>query len=356
MVLYCTVLNTIKSILLILFILLCAGFVKKPDTEEKNGDRDAPTFHIKASPNIETLEKETSKKNLDQVQSNIGITYFSYFYGPGLHPEKLSMSPNQLGRPEHDGINSQNQVSLRFKFSNNLAVDFQNRFRIIFNNGKSKPDFNPFRWESPRIGISGRLASGNEWSLIGAVNTDFPCFMPAPFTGYQAQARTVILDPGMFAGFKYEPTGSRWSVFSVVSPRVFFYGDRNAIDQQSIDAGSSAGNKPEVLIAFQPTLNYRVASNTSITLGATIDYRKHVLSDWNLFNASLVTNSKDPSWKLSAVPVVLGVTYVASNSISIFPFISVYPIAAQRIDADTGLQANLLESTSLGMWIRGTLF
>ncbi len=317
----------------------------------------AATDQAVASRNQSTEQAGEAAETLSEsIKKNLGVTYFFYFYGPGFHPDNRDINPNQLGLPENDGIFFQNQISFRYKFSNNLALDFQSRFKLILNNRIENPDYRVLRWETPRIGISGKLISGTEWTLIGAINTDFPYFFPAPFTGVQAQQRTILFAPGMFASLRYEPRESRWSFFSVLAPRFLLYENRAALDSQSKNSGYSAGNKPEFIIAFQPTLNYKLDTNTKLTIGTNIDYRKVVCSDWNIFRASLISNGEDPAWRFSAVPIYIGVTYAISSYLSIFPYISTFPIAAQRVDGRTGSQASILEATSIGMWMNGTLF
>ena len=87
-----------------------------------------------------------------------------------------------------------------------------------------------------------------------------------------------------------------------------------------------------------------------------MDYRKLVVSDWNCFDASLLTNGESTAWRLNAVPVNLGITYSFGPALTVFPFVTTFPIAAQRVDAATGEQASILEATAVGMWISGTLF
>jgi hypothetical protein len=305
---------------------------------------------------VELTHTETEKSTYDKLKEILGITYFTYFYGPGFHPATFNYNPNQLSLPENDGMYFQNQVSIRYKFSKNIALDFQTRFKVILNNSTNNPNFSNVRWETPRIGISGELISGNDWKLTGAINTDFPYFFPAPFTGYQSQQRKMIFTPGMFASLKYEPKNSKWSIFSVVSPRYLIYTDPDAAESQYYYSGYQPRNKPEVIIAFQPTANYKLSSVTNATIGTSIDYRKHVLSSWNIFNASIVTNGDSPAWRLNAIPLNVGITYKVSNSISLFPFVTCFPIAAQRVNAKTGQQSTLLETTSFAMWMYGTLF
>jgi len=287
--------------------------------------------------------------------SRLGISYFSFFAGPGFTQATGTYSPNQLGRPSDDGVNFFNLISFKYRFSKSLALDLQTRHTLILNNGTENPEFSAFRWESPRVGLSGTLASGETWSLSGAVNTDFPYFMPEPFSGYTARARTVLFNPGMFASFSYRPKGSRFSIGGVLAPRMFFYSDRTAGEAQLLSGGLSAGNKPELVVAVLPTLNYSLAEKLELSLGATLDYRKQVLSDWNPFQASLASNGDSTAWRFMAMPLSLGLTYTASSAFTIFPFVQVFPIAAQRVNAKTGAQADLLETASVGMWISGAL-
>jgi len=315
-----------------------------------------PALHSAQTAQIAQTEQNKIEAPLDQLKKNFGITYFTYFNGPGLHPQSFPFSPNQLGRPANDGINFLNQISLRYKFSRRFALDFQSRFYLIANNYTNNPNFAIFRWEAPRIGISGQLLAGDDWTLTGAINTDFPYFLPPPFTGYQARERTAVLTPGMFAGFRYKPRGSRWSIFSVMSPRFFIYADRNAAEPQMYSGGFAPGNKAELIFALQPTLNYQISEKTSLSIGTAIDYRKQVLSDWNIMNASLVMNSDSRAWRLAALPLNIGVTFNINPEINLFPFISAFPIASQRFDTRTQKQAGFLESASIGMWISGTVF
>jgi hypothetical protein len=98
-----------------------------------------------------------------------------------------------------------------------------------------------------------------------------------------------------------------------------------------------------------------LSEKVSLSAGTSIDYRKQVMSSWNIFNAVLVTNENTEAWVLDAVPLTFGVTYAISSEITIFPYLSAFPIAAQRIDRTTGSQSTLLESASIGMWISGTI-
>lgn len=286
----------------------------------------------------------------------LGMTYFTFFDGPGLAPGRHKINPNQLGRATDDGLGAFNVVSLRYKFHPIWALDFQSRFKLLFNNGTGNPNFSVFRWESPRIGVSGKLMSGEDWILSGAINTDFPSFFPAPFSGYTSRARKVLFNPGLFANFRYRAKGSPWSIFAVLSPRYFFYGDRTAAESQMTRGGFVPGNKAELSLSVSPTINYQVSSFFDLSLGTSIDYRKQVLSAWNPLLGSLRSNGSSKAWRLSALPIMFGGTMHINSQLNIFPYIQTYPIAGQRINAKTGEMATLLQSTAVGMWVNGTLF
>lgn len=290
--------------------------------------------------------------------SRFGMTYFLFFSGPGLDPNKREAPPNQLGNPDDDGLSVFNVVSLRYKLGSNLALDFQARGELFFNQraGVASEKFNVYRWESPRIGISGKLLSGKDWNLTGAVNTDFPYMLPEPLTGYTSRGRQVIANPGMFANFSYKPNGSDWSIFAIVSPRLFVYGNKEAVTDQESAGGFNWKNKPEFILALSPTVNYSLTEKTSLSLGTTFDYRKQLGSTWNPLQGSLRSNGDSEAWRFMAMPISFGMTYEASKAFRIFPYIQAFPIAAQRINARTGSQASLLETASIGMWINGTVF
>src|SRR5689334_9780104 len=91
-----------------------------------------PTLSIPPPPG--SSETPVSTSSYEKIRERLGVTYFSYFYGPGIHPNKSLYNPNQLGLPQNDGMYFQNQVSFRFKFNSNLALDFQTRFNVILNN------------------------------------------------------------------------------------------------------------------------------------------------------------------------------------------------------------------------------
>lgn len=294
---------------------------------------------------------------LSAVKSKLGISYALFFSGPGLKEETLSAPPNQFGRPEDDGINSFNAISFRYKAWEAWAVDFQTRTVVLFNNAVQSNDFSRFRWEAPRIGVSGPLMKGESWSLSGAINTDFPSFLPSPLTGFTAQQRQVFLNPGLFAVFNYKPTSSRFSVFSFFSPRYFFYGDRNAVEPQMKRGGFSSQNKPELNLALAPAVSYRLSDRLAASVGSEIVYTKQVGSSWSPLSGSLQSNGSSKAWRLAAVPLRLGATYTSQDSnFRVFPYVQSFPVAAQRLDAKTGQMTAFAKTLSIGIDINGVAF
>lgn len=303
----------------------------------------------------ESIAKTENQPGLEWVK-NFGMSYFTFFDGPGVAPGESNISPNVLGKPIDDGLRLSNFISLKYKMNPKLAIDFQMRVQWVLNNAHSVSQFQVFRWQSPRIGVSGKLLSGNDWTLTGAVNTDLPYFLPQPMGGgYIAGYRTTVFDPGLFTGFSYQPKKSHWSVFSLVMPRFFLYENRNAAEPQLSRAGFSPELKNEFIFDVAPTINYALTRSTGLRMGTEFIYSKLILSSWNPFSASLnVSDTHTDAWRLSPVPLQLGITHNWSEALNLSIFIQSFPIAAQRVRAD-GSQATFLQTASIGMWISGTV-
>lgn len=287
---------------------------------------------------------------------HIGVSYFTFFDGPGLGAGMHAMTPNVLGRPMDDGLRLSNYVSVKYKLSSALAIDLQMRVQILLNNANSVAGFSTFRWQSPRIGVSGKLLSGDDWTLTGAFNTDFPYFMPEPVGGgVAARARTTIFNPGLFASFSYTPKASPWSLVSLVMPRYFIYANRNVAEPQLSRAGFSPRLKNELMFSLFPSLNYALAPSTGIRLGTEVTYSKLILSSWNPLHGSFNnTDVHSAAWRLAPIPLQLGLTHEFSKAVSVSVFLQAFPVAAQRVRQD-GSQADFFETTSIGMWLSGTL-
>jgi hypothetical protein len=331
-----------RSMYLRVLVILSSGFLSL-------------TVQAASSPNPPN-ETSVQTELLPSWFKNIGLGYFTFFDGPGLVPGTYEFTPNVLGKPMDDGLRLSNYVSVKYNLSPNLAIDLQMRIQWILNNAHHIEEFSPIRWQTPRIGISGKLLTGDNWSLTGAVNTDFPYFLPQPIGGgVAASYRTTLFNPGLFAKFAYVPKASRWSLFSLVMPRIFFYRDRNVAEPQLSRAGFSPTLKNEFIFDVAPSVNYALSSSTGLRLGTEFIYSKLILSNWNPLHATL--NNSDlnsQAWRLAPVPLQLGLTHEMSKAFSVSVFMQTFPVAAQRVRRD-GSQASFSETASLGMWISGTL-
>lgn len=291
--------------------------------------------------------------------NSVGLSYFTYFDGPGLAPGMSEFTPNVLGKPGDDGLRLNNLISIKYKLSSLLAVDLQLRVQWVLNNANQVESFHPFRWQSPRIGISGKLLSGQDWALTGAVNTDFPYFFPQPLGGgVVATQRTTVFNPGLFAKFSYTPKQSAWSLFSLVRPRFFIYADRNVAEPQLSRAGFSPVLKNEFLFDLAPSANYALSSSYQLRFGTELSYSKLIRSSWSPFHASLNnTDISSDSWRLAPVPIQIGIAHEFPDfkgALNVSAFVQAFPIAAQRVRRD-GSQAEFWETASIGMWISGTV-
>jgi len=306
----------------------------------------------------QTNKSTASSENTSAAKPpSLSISYFSFYDGPGLDPELRGATPNARGRYQEDGQSLFNIITFKYQAWEKWALDFQIRTQIVFNQATPESQDQTFRWQSPRVGISGNLLKGDDWNLSGAINTDLPYFLPSPLGGgLAATQNTQLLNPGMFASFSYQPKNSRWSVFSLVTPRFFIYSNNEAMDPQAKSQGLSWEAKNHFVINLSPTLNYSFNENTSARIGTTISYRKLLGSSWNPLNATTNWGKKNTdSWHLWQMPVMLGVNHSFNKNISIFPFIQFYPLSSQRESLSSNQAASLLSSTSVGMWISGTI-
>lgn len=251
----------------------------------------------------------------------IGLSYFSFWDGPGLDGGLQSFTPNDKGKPIETGLSLTNLISLKYRISETYSIDIQNRIQWIQTNAPE------MRLQAPRVGISGKFASGNDWSLSGALNTDIPG------VGYIVSQRTILFNPGLFANFAYTPSGSRWSLFALLTPRVWIYGDRNAVEPQWLAEGLRAGQKPEMVISLTPTINYSISDKFGLRAGATLDFRKFVESNWL-------------DWQRWRMPTTAGVTYKFNPALEIYAFLNTFPFDGKGLSTQT---------SSLGMWVSGVI-
>ncbi len=285
------------------------------------------------TPPSATVEKPPENKTLKWIQRNFGMNYNSFFYGPGLGLP-LDLPPGMTGEPSDTGLNFFNLVSVKWRFSERFAFDIQFRNQLVVTNQWE------FRHQGQRFGISGQLLKGEDWVLSGAINSDVPL---AAIAGQIPSERRLLLNPGMFATFSYNPQGSRWSAFALLAPRVWFYSNRDAVALQDIPNGGTR-NKPEFSIYVNPSINYAVNSKVGVRFGTTIEYSKNI--GWD-------------SARRNYMPFELGVTY------DIDPMFSVYTYLLSSTPLDDALRREQLapntpphwaQTASINLWLSGTLF
>ncbi|MFZ4715221.1 MAG: hypothetical protein ACOYL6_15975 [Bacteriovoracaceae bacterium] len=271
--------------------------------------------------NSSTTTFSQEKDIMSSVREKIGLNYFNFWDGPGVSGLD-TITPNELGKPNDDGLSLWNLTSIRYKFSKDIALDLQNRMQFIHTEKRDS------RFQGLRVGVSGLLAQGEIWKINGAVNTDVP-----EANGYIAQQRATIFNPGTFANLTVKPKDSRFSVFAILSPRFFFYSDKEAVEPQWKRAGRSPGQKPEFIMAASPTLNYALTDKLGLRTGVDLSFRKLMQDEWGSFRRW------PSSWST-------GFTYDFNKYLSIYPYVMTYPFDGKGLSQET---------TSLGMWMSGTI-
>jgi hypothetical protein len=285
------------------------------------------------------------------------LSYMSFFDGPAVLREESDFTPNALGKPTDDGLLLNNNFSLRYALNSSYALDFQARTQWVMNNARETEDFRPLRWQSPRFGVSTTFFKTDHGKLTGAFNTDLPYFFPEPFGGgYIAEKRTTLATPGLFAKYSWTPTFTRWSIFSLVQPRFYLYKNRDIAEPQYSRAGFSPKLKNELTLSLSPSANYAFTDKFGFRLGTEVIYKKLIASGWDPFyGTQRAADPESKAWRLQAMPLQTGFTYVFSKLIEVSSFIQGYPIGSQRIDK-SGRKATFEETVSVGAWISGTLF
>jgi hypothetical protein len=260
-----------------------------------------------------------------------GMNYNSFFAGPGLG-QPLSMSPGMTGEPSDSGLNFFNLISLKYKATDNLAFDVQFRNQFVVTNDWE------YRHQGQRFGVSGTFLKGDTWSFSGAFNTDLPI---GPLMGQIGTERTLLVNPGFFAFFNYQPTGSRWSVFALLQPRLWVYADRNAISQQDARNGG-VKQKPEYTVYVNPSINYAVNDKVGLRLGTTLEYTKFVgFADV----------------KRNYMPMEFGVTYDIDPMLSVYTYVFTSTPIDDGLRSDQGFASNpWYRTASLNVWLSGTFF
>jgi len=260
-----------------------------------------------------------------------GMNYFSFWEGHSLDDGKTAK--NELGRRLDDGLQLFNLISTTYKLNDRIGIDLQTRLEHIpmtyRGDTKGGKDTEPsWRFQGLRIGISGRLASGEKWSLRGALNTDIP-----ELNGRDARFRKTIFTPGLFTGFNYK-FDDRWSLYAILSPRFFFYTDDDAVEPEWTASGRDPGEKPCAILAASPSINYAVSDTYGWSAGLDLSFRQFVESDPMFLKR----------WPTSAS---VGPTFVINKHLNIWTYVMTWPFDGKKTH---------IETTSWGAWINGIIF
>lgn len=277
----------------------------------------------------------TSKdiSNTGGIGNYLGLNYFTFFDGPGLGTD-FSKSPNSLGRASDRGWSLWTNLSVKGKVSSNLGVDLQLRLQQIVTNQFE------FRYQGARLGTSGTLLKierpGYKLVWSGALNSDIPG------VGQVTTERKLIVNPGLFSNLTVRPTGSRFSLFALVSPRVWFYSDLDAMDRQSLEGGAVAGQKPQAALSLQPSMNYDLSEKTAVRTGIGIDFRK---------------NANATSFRRWFMPVDMGITHTINPMLSVYPHVRFSGPWDDGLRRDLGARAGTdwTDTASVGLWLNGTI-
>jgi hypothetical protein len=266
-----------------------------------------------------------------EPKSPWGMNYFSFWEGHSLDDGKTAK--NELGGRLDDGLQLFNLISTTYKITDKYGIDLQTRLEhipITFRGDtkRGNPTEPSWRFQGLRLGISGNLASGEKWSLRGAFNTDIP-----ELNGRDARARKTIFNPGLFAGLNYQ-ISDRWSFYAILSPRVFFYQDDDAIEPEWTAGGRRAGQKPRLILAIDPTINYAINDKLGLRAGMSLSMRQFVESESTFLKR----------WPISSS---FGPTYSFNKHLNIWTYVMAWPFDGKKTH---------IETVSWGAWINGLVF
>jgi len=249
-----------------------------------------------------------------------GMNYFSFWEGPNL--DDGQQANNELGRPMDDGLNVYHHASVTYSLTEQLNLDLQTRLEHVHTQEEQ------WRFQGMRIGVSGKLAAGKDWSLKGAANTDIP-----GLNGRDAREQTTIFNPGLFAGLNYQ-ISPRWSFYSIISPRLYFYQDNDAVTEEWLNSGRSPGMKRKIELRASPTINYAFNDKVGMRAGLDLNFQQFVRNDLNYFRR----------WPTAAT---LGPTFSIHRMLNLYTYVQSYPFDGEKITNKT---------TFLGMRISGVIF
>jgi hypothetical protein len=273
----------------------------------------------------------TSPALAQEKPSPWGMNYFSFWEGHSLDNGKTAK--NERGGRLDDGLQLFNLISTTYKLNDKYALDLQTRLEhipITFRGEtkKGNPTEPSWRFQGLRMGISGKLAGGDKWSLKGAFNTDVP-----ELNGRDARLRKTILNPGLFTGLNYQFT-DRWSLYAILSPRVFFYTDDDAVEPEWIAAKRDPGEKPRMILAASPTINYAINDKMGMRAGLDLSLRQFVESEPTFLKR----------WPTSAT---VGPTFNINKHLNLYTYVMTWPFDGKKTH---------IETTSWGAWINGIIF
>jgi hypothetical protein len=254
------------------------------------------------------------------ISERIGMNYFSFWEGPSL--EDGQTGRNEISRPLDTGLSLFNLVSIKYKINSTYSFDLQNRLEYIHTENSE------WRFQGIRAGVSGTMLKGDSWNLTGALNTDVP-----GLNGRDARARTVLFNPGLFAGLTWT-ISSKWSLYTVLSPRIFFYQDDQAVEDEWLLAGRDPGEKPRAIIQAFPTINYTFNETFGLRTGLDVQFRQFVESSPTFFKR----------WPTSWT---LGPTIKISKMLNTYVYVQTWPFDGKGLTRET---------SSLGMWLTGVIF
>lgn len=274
------------------------------------------------SPSVNTSTTTTSF-SLTPYLNRLGMNYFTFVEGFSLRDGKNAS--NEIGRP----VNSQffNNISVYYKLTERLNIDIQTRLAYVHSLSKEQGE-NEWQYQGMRMGVSGVLAKGEKWNLKGAANTDIP-----ELNGRDARYRTLIFNPGLFAGLSYQ-FNERWSFYSMLTPRYYFYRDNEAVEPEWKIAGRDPGEKRRIELRGSPTINYAFNDRFGMRSGFDLNFQNFVGQKVNHFTR----------WP---TPWTIGPTFNIHKALNLYTFIQTYPFDGEKMTTET---------SSVGMWISGTLF
>ncbi|MBL7714277.1 MAG: hypothetical protein JNL01_02345 [Bdellovibrionales bacterium] len=277
---------------------------------------------------------------------NFGMNYNSFFAGPGLTNAARGITPDFFGGDQDTGMYFWNLISVKKKnFIGDLALDIQFRNQLVVNHKVEGEAPLQFRHQGQRVGVSGKLLKGKDWVLSGAINTDLPI---RAIAGQVNSERTLLLNPGMFATFSWDPAGSKWGFFALITPRVLFYRDRQAKSTQDLNwekkepgRNALATLKPELFLIANPSVSYTFNDKAQARLGVQLDYEKMVGGSG-----------------IQRLPmgVELGFGYDVASWLNVYTYLQTSTPLDDTLRANAGSTAKWYDTASLNVWFSGNVF